>query len=246
MELKKEQAIIEAMLFSSGREVTTKEIMNILEIGSEDIEKIMQNMKLKYESEDSGIELIKVEDSYQLCTKKDLYEYIYPLFDNRTKPTISNAAIETLSIIAYNPKITRAQIEAIRGVGSDGTIYKLLEFGLIEEAGRLDAPGRPTMYKVTNQFMKMFGISSLDELPELPRYKLDENEQIVIEEILEAPMPEREDNSEELKEDEVEKTSNLQASKSEGIEDLPEKLEKSETDLQEIKSEETKEDKAEN
>lgn len=246
MELKKEQAIIEAMLFSSGREVTTKEIMNILEIGSEDIEKIMQNMKLKYESEDSGIELIKVEDSYQLCTKKDLYEYIYPLFDNRTKPTISNAALETLSIIAYNPKITRAQIEAIRGVSSDGTIYKLLEFGLIEEAGRLDAPGRPTMYKVTNQFMKMFGISSLDELPELPRYKLDENEQIVIEEILEAPMPEREDNSEELKEDEVEKTSNLQASKSEGIEDLPEKLEKSETDLQEIESEETKEDKAEN
>lgn len=220
MELKKEQAIIEAMLFSSGREVTTKEIMNILEIGSEDIEKIMQNMKLKYESEDSGIELIKVEDSYQLCTKKDLYEYIYPLFDNRTKPTISNAALETLSIIAYNPKITRAQIEAIRGVGSDGTIYKLLEFGLIEEAGRLDAPGRPTMYKVTNQFMKMFGISSLDELPELPRYKLDENEQIVIEEILEAPMPEREDNSEEL--------------------------EKSENDLQENESEETKEDKAEN
>ena len=195
MELKKEQAIIEAMLFSSGKEVSIKDIMNILELGSEDIEKIMQNMKLKYESEDSGIELIKVNDSYQLCTKKELYDYIYPLFDNRTKPTISNAALETLSIIAYNPKITRAQIEAIRGVGSDGTIYKLLEFGLIEEAGRLDAPGRPTMYKVTNQFMKMFGISSLDELPELPRYKLDENEQIVIEEVLEAPMPAREDSS---------------------------------------------------
>lgn len=193
MNLKKEQAIIEAMLFSSGREVTIKEIMNILEIGSEDIEKIMQNMKLKYASEDSGIELIKIEDAYQLCTKKDLYEYIYPLFDNRAKPTISNAALETLSIIAYNPKITRAQIEAIRGVSSDGTVYKLLEFGLIEEAGRLDAPGRPTTYKVTNEFMKMFGISSLDELPELPRYKLDENEQIVIDEVLEAPMPEREE-----------------------------------------------------
>ena len=193
MDLKKEQAIIEAMLFSSGREVTIKEIMNILEIGSEDIEKIMQNMKSKYVSEDSGIELIKIEDAYQLCTKKDLYEYIYPLFDNRAKPTISNAALETLSIIAYNPKITRAQIEAIRGVSSDGTVYKLLEFGLIEEAGRLDAPGRPTTYKVTNEFMKMFGISSLDELPELPRYKLDENEQIVIDEVLEAPMPEREE-----------------------------------------------------
>ena len=183
MELKKEQAIIEAMLFSSGREVTTKEIMNQLELGSSDIEKIMQNLKLKYDSEDSGIELLRVNDSYQLCTKKELYEYIYPLFDNRVKPTISSAALETLSIIAYNPNITRSQIDSIRGVGSDGTIYKLQEYGLIESSGRLDAPGRPTMYRVTHDFMKMFGISSLDELPDLPRYKLDENEQIVIDDI---------------------------------------------------------------
>ena len=169
-----------------------------LELGSEDIEKIMQNMKLKYEAEDSGLELIKIEDGYQLCTKKEYYDYIYPLFDNRAKPTISNAALETLSIIAYNPKITRAQIEAIRGVGSDGTIYKLLEYNLIEEVGRLDAPGRPTMYSVTTNFMKMFGISNLDELPELPRYKLDENEQIVIDDVIlskepEAPDPAREE-----------------------------------------------------
>ncbi len=187
MDLEKAQAIIEAMLFAAGREVKIKEIMNVLEIGSEDIDKIMQNMKLKYDSETSGIELIKVDDGYQFCTKKDYYEYIYPIFDNRAKPSISNAALETLSIIAYNPKITRAQIEAIRGVGSDGTIYKLLEFGLIEDAGRMDAPGRPTMYKVTTSFLKMFGISSLEELPDLPRYKLDENEQIVIEDIIEKP-----------------------------------------------------------
>lgn len=187
MDLEKAQAIIEAMLFAAGREVKIKEIMNVLEIGSEDIDKIMQNMKLKYDSETSGIELIKVDDGYQFCTKKDYYEYIYPIFDNRAKPSISNAALETLSIVAYNPKITRAQIEAIRGVGSDGTIYKLLEFGLIEDAGRMDAPGRPTMYKVTTSFLKMFGISSLEELPDLPRYKLDENEQIVIEDIIEKP-----------------------------------------------------------
>lgn len=198
MNLVKEQAIIEAMLFSTGREIKIKEIMNALELGSEDIEKIMQNMKLKYEAEDSGLELIKIEDGYQLCTKKEYYDYIYPLFDNRAKPTISNAALETLSIIAYNPKITRAQIEAIRGVGSDGTIYKLLEYNLIEEVGRLDAPGRPTMYSVTTNFMKMFGISNLDELPELPRYKLDENEQIVIDDVIlskepEAPDPAREE-----------------------------------------------------
>ena len=184
MEINKEQSIIEAMLFSAGREVNVKEIMNVLELSAEDIDKIILNMKSEYEARNSGIEIIKINDNYQMCTRKEYYEYIYPLFDNRSKPNISNAALETLSIIAYNPKITRAEIEAIRGVNSDGTVYKLLEFDLIEEAGKLDAPGRPTMYKVTNNFMKMFGITSLDELPDLPRYKLDENEQIVIDEVV--------------------------------------------------------------
>lgn len=207
MEFSKEQRIIEAILFSAGREVSSKELMNVLEISEEDIEKVIQNMKSKYEENGSALEIIKVDNSYQLCTKKEMYEYIYPIIDNRTKPTISNAALETLSIIAYNPKITRSEIESIRGVSVDGTIYKLLEYNLIEDAGKLDAPGRPTTYKVTNNFLKMFGISNLDELPELPRYKLDENEQIVIddmlkenetieetiEENLEAPMPARED-----------------------------------------------------
>ena len=193
MEFSKEQSIIEAMLFAAGREVSVKEIMNVLEIGAEDIDKIVLSIKAEYEARNSGIEIIKVDNSYQLCTRKDYYEYIYPLFDNRAKPNISNAALETLSIIAYNPNVTRGDLEAIRGGNADGTVYKLLEFDLIEESGKLDAPGRPTMYKVTNKFMKMFGISSLEELPELPRYKLDENEQIVIDEVMEAPMPARED-----------------------------------------------------
>lgn len=204
MEFSKEQSIIEAMLFSAGREVSVKELTNALELGAEDIDKIILNMKAEYETRNSGIEIIKINDSYQLCTRKEYYEYIYPLFDNRSKPNISNAALETLSIIAYNPNVTRAEIEAIRGVNADGTVYKLLEFDLIEEAGKLDAPGRPTMYKVTSKFMKMFGISSLDELPELPRYKLDENEQIVIDDVMEAPMPVREDEDIENKEEKIE------------------------------------------
>jgi len=205
MAFSKEESIIEAMLFAAGREVSVKELTNVLELGAEDIDKIILKMKSEYVARNSGIEIIKVDNNYQLCTKKEYYEYIYPLFDNRAKPNISNAALETLSIIAYNPNITRSQIEAIRGVSADGTVYKLLEFDLIEEAGKLDAPGRPTMYKVTNKFMKMFGISSLEELPELPRYKLDENEQIVIDDVMEAPMPEREDleeEQEEIKEEE--------------------------------------------
>lgn len=185
MEIDKLKAIIEAMLLACGRPVEVKEFMANLELSAEDVENILQNMKLEFEASNRGIEIIKVDNAYQLCTKKEYYEYVYPLLDNRAKPTLSNAAMETLSIIAYNPKITRAEIESIRGVNSDGTIYKLLEYNLIEEAGRLDLPGRPTTYKTTPEFLKMFGISSLEELPELPRYKIDENEQIVIDDIIE-------------------------------------------------------------
>ena len=202
MGFSKEQAIIEAMLFAAGREVSVKEITNVLELGAEDIDKIILKIKSEYDARNSGLEIIKVDESYQMCTKKEYYENIYPLFDNRAKPNISGAALETLSIIAYNPNVTRSEIEAIRGVNADGTVYKLLEFDLIEETGKLDAPGRPTMYKVTNKFMKMFGITSLDELPELPRYKLDENEQIVIDEVMEAPMPARDYEDIENKENE--------------------------------------------
>lgn len=183
MEITKQLAIIEAMLFANGKEVNVKNFMTALELNQEQIELLISQLMQKYSYPESGIELIKINDNYQLVTKKDYYEYVYPLLDNRIKPTLSSAALETLSIIAYNPKITRSQIENIRGVSSDGTIYKLLEFELIESAGKLDAPGRPTMYKTTDNFLKMFGISSLDELPDLPRYKLDENEQIVIDDL---------------------------------------------------------------
>ena len=183
MEFPKQQAIIEAMLFANGKEVNIKNFMTALEMNQEQVELIINQLMEKYNQEQSGIELIKINDSYQLVTKKEYYEYVYPLLDNRIKPSLSNAALETLSIIAYNPKITRSQIENIRGVNSDGTIYKLLEFELIESAGKLDAPGRPTMYQITDNFLKVFGISSLDELPDLPRYKLDENEQIVIDDL---------------------------------------------------------------
>ena len=197
MEIDKLKSIIEAILFSAGRVVEAKELMAILELNNEDVDIILQSMKNEYEEQNRGIEIIKVNNGYQLCSKKEYYDYIYPIFDNRAKPSLSSAALETLSIIAYNPKITRAEIEQIRGVNSDGTIYKLLEYNLIEEVGKLDAPGRPTIYSTTNEFLKMFGISSLDELPELPKYRIDENEQIVIDEIIEdkneAPSPIKEE-----------------------------------------------------
>ena len=194
MEINQKKSIIEAILFAAGRPVNKNEIILALEISAEDVENIIKSMQEEYKSENRGIELIKIEDSYQLCTKKELYEYIYPVLDKRNKPNLSNAALETLAIVAYNPKITRAEIEAIRGVSADACVYKLLEYGLIEESGKIDLPGKPMSYKTTNEFLRMFGYTSLEDLPELPRYKLDENKQIVIDELLEegkaeAPEP---------------------------------------------------------
>lgn len=200
MEIEQKKSIIEAILFAAGRPVSKNEFVLALELPEEDIENIINKMQEEYKSENRGIELIKIENSYQLCTKKSLYEYVYPVLDKRTKPNLSNAALETLAIVAYNPQITRAEIEAIRGVSADACVYKLLEYGLIEEAGKIDLPGKPMSYKTTGDFLRMFGYSSLEDLPELPRYKLDENKQIVIDDLIEgsqeAPMPEREDDME--------------------------------------------------
>ena len=167
-------------------------------------------MQKEYENQNRGIEIIKIEDSYQLCSKKELYEYIYPILDKRNKPKISNAALETLAIISYNPRITRAEIEAIRGVSADGCIYKLLEYGLIEEAGKvIELPGKPMSYKTTQEFLRMFGYKSLKDLPELPKYKLDENRQIVIDELVE------ENDSKEEKEEQIDNTKNIEEEKKE-------------------------------
>ena len=198
MEIKRKKAAIEAILFAAGREVKIVELMSALELSSEEIINAVESMKLDYEKENRGRQIINVGEAYQLCTKKEYYEDICNIFDKRSKPNLSQAALETLAIIAYNPRITRAEIESIRGVNSDGTIYKLLDYNLIEETGKLDAPGKPGTYGVTSEFLRMFGFSNLNELPELPRYKLDENQQIVIDDIMEenvaeAPMPEREE-----------------------------------------------------
>ena len=185
MEQENIKGIIEAILFAAGREVETKELSLVLEKSKDEIKEIIHGMNLEYKDNNRGIEIITIGDNYQLSTRKEFYQYVYKLVDKRSKPKLSNAALETLSIIAYKPRISRAEIEAIRGVNVDATMYKLLEYGLIEEAGKLDLPGKPMSYKTTNEFLKMFGYNSLDDLPSLPKYKLDSNNQIVIDELIE-------------------------------------------------------------
>ena len=212
MEDKKIESLIEAILFAAGRPVGKKELVLSLEISEEEIDNIIDKMQKEYENQNRGIEIIKIEDSYQLCSKKELYEYIYPILDKRNKPKISNAALETLAIISYNPRITRAEIEAIRGVSADGCIYKLLEYGLIEEAGKvIELPGKPMSYKTTQEFLRMFGYKSLKDLPELPKYKLDENRQIVIDELVE----ENDSKEEKEQEEQIDNTKNIEEEKKE-------------------------------
>lgn len=181
----KTKGIIEAILFSTGRIVKIKELMTILELSSSEIIEIIQKLEQDYKEENRGLELVRVEDGYQLASKKEYYEYLYPAFDRRLAPTLSQASLEALAIIAYNPRITKADIDSIRGVDSSGTMYRLLEYNLIEQAGKADLPGKPMTYKVTEEFLKMFGLKSIKDLPSLPKYKLDSNRQIVVDELVE-------------------------------------------------------------
>lgn len=190
MEKEKTKGVIEAILFAAGRVVKIREIMTLLELNSDEIIEAIAELQKEYESEGRGLEIVRVEDGYQLASKKEYHEYLYPMLSKQAKPTLSQASLEVLSIIAYNSRATKADVDAIRGVDSTASLYRLLEYNLIEQAGKADLPGKPMTYKVTDEFLKMFGLNSLKDLPELPKYKLDSNRQIVIDELEnEAPEP---------------------------------------------------------
>jgi len=183
MEKEKAKGIIEAILFATGRSVKMGELINILELNDKEILEIINEMQEDYKSQNRGIEIARVEDGFTLASKKEYYEYLYTALDKRIKPSLSQASLEVLAILAYNPRITRADIDAIRGVDSYASLYKLQEYGLIEQAGKADLPGKPMTYKTSEEFLQMFGLNSLKDLPELPKYKLDSNRQIVIDEV---------------------------------------------------------------
>ena len=131
-------------------------------------------MNEKYQEEDRGISIIELEDSYQLCTKPDLYEYLIKVAKAPRKYVMSDTLLETLSIVAYKQPVTRLEVEKIRGVSCDHAINRLLEFNLIQELGRLDAPGRPLLFGTTEEFLRTFGVKSLGDLPTLNQEQLDD------------------------------------------------------------------------
>jgi len=171
--------IIEGLLFLSGDEGITKEqLLETLEIDVQHLEAELDQLMNDYLDEKHGIELVRFGGRYKFVTKEVVYEYAQRLFSSSKMATLSSAALETLAIIAYKQPITRAEIEEIRGVGADMMIRKLLARSLIKECGRSDAPGKPFLYEVTEEFMDSFKLESLKELPELEDYSVNVQDEL--------------------------------------------------------------------
>lgn len=183
MEEKRYKAILEAILFTMGETVEISKLAETLEIDVRTTKRLLREMAATYEEEDRGIALAQFDDAVQLCTKSDMYEYLIKIAKNPRKMTLTDTVIETLSIIAYKQPVTRMDIERIRGVSCEHAINKLLEYDLITELGRLDAPGRPILFGTTEQFLRCFGVNSLEDLPELNPVQLEEFKQQAEEEI---------------------------------------------------------------
>lgn len=174
MEQQKAEGIIEAVLFTMGKSVPVASLAELLELPEQKVWTILRDMQRGYKENGRGMMLLELEDSVQMCTTTEYYPYLIKLVSQPKKQVLTEAVLETLSIIAYKQPVPRSEIEKIRGVGSDHAVNRLLEFGLIEEKGRLDAPGRPILFGTTEEFLRTFGISSISDLPVADSSELEE------------------------------------------------------------------------
>lgn len=165
MDQKQMESIIEGILFTFGEAVEPSRIAKALEVETKDVVKTLEHMKETWAEEGRGVQLTELDGSYQMCTKPELYEYLIRMAKQPRKQVLTDVLLETLSIIAYKQPITKSEIEKIRGVSSDHAVSKLVEYSLVTELGRLDAPGRPMLFGTTEEFLRSFGVSSIDELP---------------------------------------------------------------------------------
>ena len=178
MKLKEAEAIIEGILFAAGDPVDIETIADILDIDVKSTRAVLTALSDKYDEECRGLKIIRLEDSYQMCTRGEYNSYISRLAEPRRVQVLSNAAMEVLSIVAYKQPVTRSVIEQIRGVSCDSLVNRLLERNLIQEIGRLDTPGRPMLFGTNDEFLRCFGISSITDLPD---YDKISSEQISLE-----------------------------------------------------------------
>lgn len=182
-QIKKIEAIIEAILFAMGEAVDLAAIAGAVEHDEDTTRHIIRSMMDRYEEESRGIQIIELDGAFQLCTKPDMYESIIKITHTPKKHVLTEVLLETLSIIAYKQPITKLEIEAIRGVKTDHAVNRLVEYNLVCEVGRLDAPGRPILFGTTEEFLRYFGIASLEELPimnadKVEDFKLEAEEEV--------------------------------------------------------------------
>lgn len=165
MEINRLEAVIEAVLFTMGESVALDKLAAAVEQDTETTRKLIHNMMDKYEAEDRGIKIIELENSFQMCTKAQYYDNLVKVASQPRKYVLTDVLLETLSIIAYKQPVTKIEIEKIRGVSSEHAVSKLVEYGLVTEVGRLDAPGRPMLFGTTEEFLRAFGVQSIEDLP---------------------------------------------------------------------------------
>ena len=181
MNIKQTEAAIEAILFASGEPISVKRLADTVEVEEETVYKICKTLQDRKKTDESGICIVELNDSFQMCTNPDFADYIKKALEIKKNIPLSQAAMEVLAIIAYNQPVTKSFVEQVRGVESSQIVNNLVEKGLVEEAGRLDVPGRPISYKTSINFLRCFGLSGLDKLPPLQ----DENGQVMLDEVVE-------------------------------------------------------------
>lgn len=177
MEEKQYKTAIEAILFTMGNSVELDRIAAAIQLDKDTTKEYIESLQEEYKSQERGIQILELEGSYQMCTNQNMYEYLIRIAKQPKKQVLTEVLLETLSIIAYKQPVTKAEIEKIRGVSCVHAVNKLVEYNLVGELGRLDAPGHPMMFGTTEEFLRCFGIRSLEELPEMSPLQLEEFKQ---------------------------------------------------------------------
>ena len=167
------KAVIESILFTMGDSVELSKLAEVLELDKKEVKDILEQMQKNYEAEDRGITITELDGAYQMCTKPQMYDYLIKVAKQPKHYALTDVLLETLSIIAYKQPITRAEIEKIRGVSCSHAVSRLVDYNLVCELGRLDAPGRPLLFGTTEEFLRTFGVSSIVELPILNQDQLE-------------------------------------------------------------------------
>ena len=179
------EAVVEAVLFTMGKSVELRQLAIATGQSEEETRQAVERLKVRYDKEERGMEIIELEDSYQMCTRTGFYENLIRVAASPKKQVLSEVVLETLSIIAYKQPVTKMEIEKIRGVKSDHAVNRLVEYNLVQEVGRLDAPGHPALFATTEEFLRRFGIGSTENLPDMDpvreeEIRVDEEEEMKV------------------------------------------------------------------